>query len=97
MNKLLRHLCLVSVLALGLHASSCLASDKDVAVSDLPKAVTDAINKKFPDAKLVAAEKDTGGGNPYYEVKLQDNAKQWQKVDVRKSGEIFRVKPSDND
>ncbi|KAB8334474.1 hypothetical protein SD80_008815 [Scytonema tolypothrichoides VB-61278] len=80
------------VTVLSLWAFPSLADD--IAVTDLPQVVTEAIQKRFPSAKLVSAEKENDDYQTYYEVKVQ-NGNQKQKVHVRPNGSIYKVEIDD--
>jgi hypothetical protein len=45
-------------------------ADQKIKLKDLPKAVLDALNAKFPDAKLKKAVKNTGDGETFYEIEF---------------------------
>jgi hypothetical protein len=64
-------LALACSLALAVSFPSALAGDADVAASELPKPVTDAILKRFPKATLVSAEKRTVNGDTLYDVRFK--------------------------
>ena len=66
----------------------------DIAVTDLPKTVTQAIQKRFPSAKLISAEKENDNNQTHYEVKFQ-NGNQKQKVHVKPNGSIYKVEIDD--
>lgn len=52
--------------------SSMAASENvDVAASELPKPVTDAVMKHFPKATVIAAEKEMTNGETIYKVKYK--------------------------
>lgn len=70
----------VCCLALAIPFHSALAEDADVAASELPKPVTDAILKRFPEATLISADKQTANGETTYEVKFKDVETQRQCV-----------------
>jgi uncharacterized membrane protein YkoI len=63
-------LCFVALLLLG-----CLTAraddDEEVPLNKLPKAVTDAVKKRFPKAKLISAEKQKEDGKTLYEVSIE--------------------------
>lgn len=46
-----------------------------IAIDKLPKAVTDAVAKRFPKAELKSASKDGTGDDTVYEVALKDGGK----------------------
>ena len=47
------------------------ADDEKVALDKLPKEVTEAIKKKYPDAELVSAEKNKEDGKVVFEVTIK--------------------------
>ncbi len=47
------------------------AEDEKVALDKLPKEVTEAIKKKYPDAELVSAEKNKEDGKDVFEVTIK--------------------------
>jgi hypothetical protein len=61
--------CLACLLAFALQ--SVAAEDVDVAASELPKPVSDAVIKQFPQATIIAAEKETAHGETLYRVKFK--------------------------
>ena len=75
----------------------CLTTDAFAA--DTPKAVTDAIKKKYPDARIVSVkqEKERNDGKPIYWVSLE-RGKEEMDVDLDADGKIIseeaRVEPS---
>ena len=58
------------------------ADDKEekIAIEKLPKAVTETVKKRFPEAKLLSAEKETDKGAELYEVELEQ---QDEGIDVK--------------
>jgi len=62
----------VGLLALAFSLHSASAADADVAASELPKPVIDAILKRFPEATVISADKRTSNGETLYEVKFKD-------------------------
>jgi hypothetical protein len=55
------------------------ADEEKVPLDKVPKAVIDAVKKRFPKAKLVEAAKETEGGKTEYEVTIKDGD---TKIDV---------------
>jgi uncharacterized membrane protein YkoI len=55
------------------------ADEEKVPLEKLPKAVTDAVKAKFPDAKLVGASTEKEDGKTVYEVAITNKG---QKIDV---------------
>jgi hypothetical protein len=54
------------------------AKDRDIAIQDLPKAVTASIMKEHPHAKILKAEEDVKGDSKKYEVKIRDGQTEWE-------------------
>lgn len=71
-------------------ASPLLYAGEDIAVTDLPKEVTAAIESKFPGAKLIKAEKETKRGQPAYEVKIESGTERHE-LDITATGEILKI------
>lgn len=65
------------------------AADRDIAVSDLPTMVTDAIKKAHPNAKFIKAEEETNNGVMYYEVKIQEGQTYWE-IHAQPDGKLTR-------
>jgi Putative beta-lactamase-inhibitor-like, PepSY-like len=63
-----------TVLCLGflLTASAAWADEGKIDLDKLPKAVVDAVKAKYPDAKMVGAEKETTGDKTVYEVVVKN-------------------------
>jgi hypothetical protein len=53
--------------------------EQKIPIGELPKAVVDAVKKRFPKAELVGAAKETEGGKTEYEVMLKAGGK---KIDL---------------
>jgi hypothetical protein len=61
--------CLIAVLSF----TSVLPADEEkVPLDKLPRAVVDAVKKRFPEAELVSAEKETEGGKTVFEVAIKN-------------------------
>jgi uncharacterized membrane protein YkoI len=75
---------LVAILALSSFAIAWADDEEKVPLDKLPKAVTEAVKKKFPKAELVAASKETEDGKTEYEVTIKDDGK---KIDVTLTAE----------
>src|SRR5205085_11412445 len=70
MRALLMGLCFVAISGLVAISDRCRADEEEkVPLDKLPKAVTEAVKKKFPRAELVSAEKEKQDGKTVYEVK----------------------------
>jgi uncharacterized cupredoxin-like copper-binding protein len=53
--------------------SACVRADEEkVALDKLPKAVVEAVKKRFPKAEMQSAEKETEDGKTVYEVAIKD-------------------------
>jgi len=66
------------------------ADEEKVPLDKLPKAVVDAVKARFPDAKLVSAEKETEDGKTVYEVAIT-NKDQKIEVTLTPEGEITEI------
>jgi biopolymer transport protein ExbD len=51
------------------------ADEENIGIDKLPKAVVDAVKAKYPDAKLVAAEKETQKDKTFYEVTIKSKGR----------------------
>lgn len=69
----MRQLAFAAVAALVLGATASAA--EKVALDKLPKAVADAVAKRFPKAEAKSAAKDGAGDDAVYEVALKDGGK----------------------
>ena len=69
----MRQLAFAAVAALVLGATASAA--EKIAPDKLPKAVADAVAKRFPKAEVKAASKDGAGDDTVYEVALKDGGK----------------------
>lgn len=63
-------------------------TEEDIAVKDLPEAVSKAIASKYPDAKIKDAEKENRGGVTSYEVTLTIKGQE-QEVKFSEKGEVI--------
>jgi hypothetical protein len=68
--------CMVLVVAL---ACGVRAAEEKVPLDKVPKAVLDAVKKRFPRAKLVEAARETEDGKTEYEITVKEDGK---KIDV---------------
>jgi hypothetical protein len=59
--------------------SAARAGEEKVSLDKLPRAVSDAVKKRFPSAELTKASKETEGGKTEYEVVIKDGG---TKIDV---------------
>jgi hypothetical protein len=71
-------LSLLALLTIGFFAPARADEDK-VPLDKLPKAVSQAVKKRFPKAELVEASKETEDGKTEYEVAIKDGG---TKIDV---------------
>jgi hypothetical protein len=62
----------MAVAAVVLAVAGGKADEEKVPLDKLPKAVTDAVKKRFPKAEVKEAAKETEGGKTEYEVSLKD-------------------------
>jgi hypothetical protein len=88
MFETLQRLALVAVLSLLMPAVR--ADEEKVPLDKVPKAVTDAVKAKFPDAKVVGAEKETEDGKTVYEIAI-DNKGRKIEVTLTPEGKIVTV------
>ena len=65
---------------LVLAAATATATEKKIREADVPKPVLDAIQKKYPTAKLTGFEVENENGKTAYEIKLSDGKKQLEVV-----------------
>jgi hypothetical protein len=72
-------LSLATLIGLGAFAFLLADDEEKVPLDKLPKAIVEAMKKKFPKAELVAASKENEGGKTVYEVSIKDDSK---KIDV---------------
>lgn len=86
---------MVAVVLSSFIAGPIQAAD-DIAISDLPKAVTQAIMKRYPKAKLISAERERDNGKMHYEVEIQQGDKRIE-LNVRPDGTIYKVENEDDD
>ena len=59
-----RGLTVAALMILLVAAGVTRADEEDIAISKLPKAVVEGIKAKYPDAKLLSAEKEPRGTRP---------------------------------
>ncbi len=86
-----RGIVILSVCALLSVPSLAVRADEEkVPLKDLPKAVADAVKKKFPKAKVVSASKEIEDKKTVYEVTIKDGAQNVQ-VTATPEGEITEV------
>src|SRR5262245_43918176 len=71
MQRFASGLWVILVLGILMTASPIRADEENIDVDKLPKAVVEAIKAKYPEAKLVSAEKETQGDKTFYEVTIK--------------------------
>ena len=83
---------LTSLCTVGILSTSALAKDVDIAVKELPPAVTASIEKAHPGASLLSAEKDlkADGSIQHFEVTVRVGEKQ-KELTVLPDGTIQKV------
>ncbi len=64
--------------------------EEKVPLDKLPKTVTEAVKKRFPDATLVSAEKETENNKTVYEVAIK-NKEQKIEVTATEDGTIIEI------
>lgn len=69
-------------------------ADDDIAIDKLPQAVRAAIDKRFPGAELLNAERVKDDGRVEYEVELRHEGKRYE-VDVTEDGRIVDIDRDD--
>lgn len=84
----MRHLMMAA--ALFVLAAPARADEEKVPLDRLPKAVVDAVLKRFPKADLVSAEKDVEDGKTLYEVAITAG-KTKVEVTATAAGEVVEV------
>jgi hypothetical protein len=71
-------------------AGALIADEEKVELDKLPKAVSEAVKKKFPKAKIVSASKEKEDKKTVYEVQIKDGDSKAD-VTVTPEGEIVTV------
>src|SRR6266852_6236026 len=77
----------------GTSLTSTARADEKVPLDKLPGVVKEAVQKRFPDAKLVSAEKETEDGKTVYDVAIK-NGETKLAVDVTPEGKIVGYEKS---
>jgi hypothetical protein len=84
-------LCFVTLCGLVATTGLCRADDEEkVPLNKLPKAVTEAVKKKFPKAELVSAEKEKEDGKIVYELNFKNEGSTVEVI-VTPEGKILVV------
>jgi uncharacterized membrane protein YkoI len=78
-------------------AGKILEIEREVEIKDLPKAVAEALAKKYPGAKLEEAEEVTAGDKRTYEVEVVLADKKELEVTLDAQGKILETKTEDED
>ena len=78
--------CVVAVSAIAF-VSDVIAEEKAVPLDKLPKAVTEAVKKMYPKAKMLEATEEEEDGKIKYEVTIKENNKKID-ISVEADGEI---------
>jgi uncharacterized membrane protein YkoI len=86
------HAGLAAFVVLGLLAGyiGVRADEEKVPLDKVPKAVLDAVKKRFPDADVKSAEKETEDGKTVYEIAVK-NKGQTIEVTLTPDGEITEI------
>lgn len=71
-------------------------SEEEVAVADLPAAVSAAALSAVPGGTIVEAERETEAGVVVYEVEVETAAGEFE-VEVSEAGEVLEVEAEDED
>jgi uncharacterized membrane protein YkoI len=79
MHKLTGCLSVLVAVVLVLAAAAARADEEKVPLDKVPKAVTDAVKARFPNAKLLGAEKEKEAGKTVYEIAIEHKE---QKIEV---------------
>jgi hypothetical protein len=77
-------------LALSLCAGAAPVLAEDIPIDQLPQAVVQAIQQRFPGATIKDAERETENGQPVFEVEIDVNGDD-KDVKIRPTGEILKV------
>lgn len=77
-------------LAVGVLTLTALAGH-DLAVADLPKEIVTSIEKLYPGAKLIKAEKELKKRGVVYEVKIEHD-KKFRELDLTEDGTVLKDK-----
>ena len=73
------------------------AGEKEIPVADLPAAVKDAIEKKYPKCKILEAEMEKEGDDVEYEVEIMTADGKKLELEVSKDGKTIEVEDEDED
>lgn len=78
-------------------AGPALAEEEEIAVADLPEAVVNAINERFPGATLEEAEREVERGQVIYDVEVEAADGTEYEVEVTGDGRILEIERDDED
>ena len=88
--------CGLTVVVLSLVGVFALSADEEkVPLDKVPKAVIDAVKKRFPNAEMTGAEKETEDGKTNYEIAIKDNGTKID-VEVTADGVITEIEKTMN-
>lgn len=89
---LIKNLALAAALML---ATPSVSAADDIDLKELPERVVAAIDKRFPGATLLEAEKDEDDGRIEYEVEIRHEGKRYE-VEVTQDGRITDIDREDD-
>jgi uncharacterized membrane protein YkoI len=78
-------------LLVGIAAARADEKEEKIPLSEVPKAVIDAVKAKFPGAKIEKAEKEVEDGKTYYELSLELNDDEDLEVKAKPDGTIVEI------
>jgi uncharacterized membrane protein YkoI len=82
---------LVTLVAAALLVTAAARADEEkVPLDKVPKAVMDAVKARFPDAKVLAAEKEKEGGKTVFEIGIE-HKEQKIEVTLTEDGTIIEI------
>ena len=90
MRRIIGELGLVALVGLFALVSVAGADEEKVPLDKVPKAVMDAVKARFPDAKVMSAEKETDNGKTVYEIAIK-NQEQNIEVTLTPDGKITEI------
>ena len=79
-----------AVLGLAILATTTRADEEKVPLDKVPKAVLDAVKARFPDAKLLSAEKEKEDGKTVYEIAVKNRGQNIE-VTLTPEGTIVEI------
>ena len=82
-------------LALWLTLPDALPADERIDVKNLPETVAMSIEKRFPGAKLLRAERERNDGRIEYEVEIRHDGNRYE-VEVTEDGRITDIDREDD-